>query len=267
LNLGVNARDALPGGGEIAFSTAIVPIGEEAARAYPFSVAPGIFLKVSVADNGVGMDEKTRARVFEPFFSTKEPGKGTGLGLASVYGTVKNHGGFIEFRSEPGQGTVFDISLPLSDVPEIKSEKEPSATAQPAPEKRPGRILLVDDMPVLREIAGDMLRDLGHTVQVCQDGSEALEWFRANHERCDLVILDLSMPKLGGRDCLRAMNDVKPGIKAIITSGHALDDEITDLLKEGASAFLQKPFENQKLSETVQRALSTEGKTWPAHSN
>jgi PAS domain S-box-containing protein len=254
LNLGVNARDALPSGGDILFSTDAVRIGSDLAQNYPYAVTPGDFFKMVIADNGVGMDEKVRSRIFEPFFSTKESGKGTGLGLASVYGTIKHHNGFIEFWSEPGQGSVFTIYLPLSMAVTGPQEKTPQ-TAVPAG-NRHGNILVVDDVQILREIAQEMLSDLGYTVHTCGDGYEALEWFREHCERCDLVIMDLTMPKLSGKECLLAMKKIKPSFKAIITSGHAMDNEINELLNEGEIGFLQKPFENEHLSEIVLTALS-----------
>jgi CheY-like chemotaxis protein len=260
LNLGVNARDALPDGGEIAFTTELVNIDSDLSHTFTYTIAPGTFFKMAVADNGIGMDEKIRSRVFEPFFSTKESGKGTGLGLAGVYGTVKHHNGFIEFWSEPGKGTIFTLCLPLSTTaPKIEDKKpHPSAPAG----QHHGRILIVDDVLILREIALEMLGDLGYTVHACQDGSEALEWFRDHHNDCDLVIMDLTMPKLSGKECFKAMKKIQPAIKCIITSGHAIDKEINELLNEGACAFLQKPFENERLSDTVYSVLS-QGRSLP----
>ena len=255
LNLGVNARDALPGGGVITFSTDIETIENELAHTYPYAIEPGIFLKITIADNGVGMDEKTRSRAFEPFFSTKDAGQGTGLGLASVYGTIKHHSGFIELRSEPGKGSTFTIYLPFSiakpDVHHTEKEKKSLAPF----EQCHGAILIVEDDPVIREIALESLGDLGYTVNTCSDGAEALAWYREHHLDCDLVIMDLIMPKLSGKECLRAMKEIAPSMKAIIASGHTMDNEIGELLAEGALAFLQKPYEIEQLAEAVQKAL------------
>jgi PAS domain S-box-containing protein len=259
LNLGVNARDALPRGGEISFTTDIVKIGKALALTYPYSITPGDFFKMEIADNGVGMDEKVRARVFEPFFSTKGEGKGTGLGLASVYGTVKHHNGFIEFWSEAGKGTVFTICLPLAEVAEEAEEKSVPASESFRQGQGQGRILVVDDVFVLREIATDVLSNAGYAVQSCADGAEALEWFRVYHDQCDLVILDLTMPKLSGKECFKVMKTIKSTLKVILTSGHAMDREINELLNDGAQNFLQKPFENKMLVETVYRVLHANG--------
>jgi PAS domain S-box-containing protein len=254
LNIAVNARDALPDGGEISFSTDVVHIDNKLAHSYPYMIEPGDFLKMTIADNGIGMDEKVRSRVFEPFFSTKEPGKGTGLGLASVYGTVKHHNGFIELWSEPGKGAIFTLFLPLSNEEAVRRETVEPAAAPSGP--RRGNILLVDDVQMIREIASDVLKELGYTVNTCCDGGEALSWFRQFHEQCDLVILDLTMPKLSGKECFRAMRSIQPSCKTIIMSGHAMDSEISELLKEGAIAFLQKPFENERLVQTVDMVLA-----------
>jgi len=199
------------------------------------------------------MDEQTRSHVFEPFFSTKEPGKGTGLGLASVYGTVKNHTGFIELQSELGKGTTFTICLPLATAEPVPVEEKQVTDIG---RRRSGRILVVDDLQVIREMTVDILSDLGYTANACGDGEEALSWFREHHAVCDLVLLDLTMPKLNGRECFRAMKEIAPSMKVIITSGHAIDKEIDDLLHEGVNAFLQKPYEIERLSEIVNLALS-----------
>jgi PAS domain S-box-containing protein len=256
LNLGVNARDALPQGGEIAFTTDTTTIEDADARKYPYSIQPGVFFKLTVADNGIGMDEKVRSHVFEPFFSTKETGKGTGLGLASVYGTIKNHNGYINLWSEPGKGTTFTICLPLSFLPKEVDQPKPDKEKLAAP--RRGGILVVDDVPVMREIIVDVLQSLGYTVTACCDGCEALDWFREHQSNCDLVIMDLTMPRLSGGECFKAMKQINPSVRTIITSGHTADSEIDELLKEGALAFLQKPFEIERLSDAVQSALSVQ---------
>jgi PAS domain S-box-containing protein len=255
INLGVNARDALPDGGAITFSTDAVTIGDELAHNYPYAIEPGSFLKVTVEDNGIGMDEKTRSRAFEPFFSTKKAGEGTGLGLASVYGTIKHHNGFIELWSEQGKGSRFTICLPLSTAQaSVQETKQAAADSFGACH---GNILVVDDVLIIREIAVEVLSDLGYTVNACSDGIEALSWFNKHHNNCDLVILDLTMPKLSGQECFRAMKEIRPTVKTIITSGHAMDNEIGELLSQGALAFLQKPFEIEQLSQTVKSALAS----------
>jgi CheY-like chemotaxis protein len=199
------------------------------------------------------MDETVRARAFEPFFTTKESGKGTGLGLASVYGTVKNHNGFIDLWSAPGKGTTVVICLPLCAAPAEQDDKE----TLPAPiEKRSGRILVADDEQFIREMASDALSELGYTVSACADGGEAVARYRERWREFDLVIIDLSMPGLGGADCFREMKRINPQLRAVISSGHLMDGEIDALLGEGVAGFLHKPFDLAALSETVIAALS-----------
>lgn len=249
LNLAVNARDALPSGGQITFTTELTTV---AVNANIPDVTPGTFIKIIVQDNGMGMDEAIRSRIFEPFFSTKEQGKGTGLGLASVYGTIKNHNGFIELDSSLGQGATFTISLPLMDtlisVPSTETVSDPCAT-------HTGTILIVDDVDILRDMITESMREVGFTTHECIDGIEAVEWFGSHHGECDLIILDLTMPNMSGRECFFALKKIDPSLKVIITSGHAMDSEIGDILKGGALAFLQKPFEIDELVRTVSKAL------------
>ncbi|HEX2957987.1 MAG TPA: PAS domain S-box protein [Chitinispirillaceae bacterium] len=248
LNLAVNARDALPDGGMITFITEQVCVTDNTT----VSDVPDQFIKIKVQDNGIGMDEETRSRIFEPFFSTKEQGKGTGLGLASVYGTVKNHNGLIELESAPGTGTTFTITLPLINAqpPVISTEAAPEISMD-----QTGTILIVDDIDILREMMAESLKEMGFTTHGCNDGAEALEWFGSHHNECDLIILDLTMPVMGGRECFNALKKIDPALKVIVTSGHAMDTEIGDILKEGARAFLQKPFEIDEMILTVKKAL------------
>jgi CheY-like chemotaxis protein len=216
-------------------------------------VPAGSFIQIKVHDNGIGMNEDVLSRIFEPFFSTKEMGKGTGLGLASVYGTIKNHNGLIELESFPGKGSTFTISLPLIQTPTTVVSTQ--TVSESCAVRNTGRILIVDDIDILRDMIAESLKEIGFTTHECIDGIEALEWFRSHSEECDLIILDLTMPNMGGRECYNALKKIDPAIKAIITSGHAMDSEIRALLKEGALAFLQKPFEIDELINTVRKVL------------
>jgi PAS domain S-box-containing protein len=250
LNLAVNARDALPNGGMISFSTEQTVV---ATSTDSLGLPSGQFIKIKVQDNGIGMNEEVRSRIFEPFFSTKEQGKGTGLGLASVYGTIKNHNGYIELESSPGKGATFTISLPLIDIP------QPTAPNEPLPDTcvihSTGKVLIVDDIDILREMIAESLKEIGFTTYECADGTDALEWFRSHYEECDLIILDLTMPTMGGHECFSVLKEIDPTVKVIITSGHAMDTEIGEILEEGALAFLQKPFEIVELVRTVRKSL------------
>jgi CheY-like chemotaxis protein len=201
-----------------------------------------------VKDNGIGMDQTTCTRIFEPFFSTKAQGKGTGLGLASVYGTIKNHNGYIELESEPGKGTTFILGLPLIEG------APPETPAAPPPAQRSVRsatILVVDDIQIVREMTGEALRDAGYSTHECADGFEAVSWFREHADACDVVILDLTMPNMSGRECFAALKEIDASVKVIITSGHVIDSEISEILNQGAQTFLQKPFEVDALLASI----------------
>jgi CheY-like chemotaxis protein len=254
LNIGVNACDALPSGGNVMFATSQIDITGDQAHGSTFSFDAGSFLQITVEDNGVGMDEETRSRIFEPFFTTKEQGKGTGLGMASVYGTVQHHNGFIELKSRLGKGTTCIIGLPLcAETPTAA----PVLSVQAAsPLRRTGRVLIVDDVQIVREMIADTLREEGYVAFEFSDGFEAIEWYRTHHEECDLVILDYTMPGISGRECFMKLKEIRPDVKAIITSGHALDDQIGGLLHDGACAFVQKPFEGEQLTAVVGALLT-----------
>jgi PAS domain S-box-containing protein len=250
LNLAVNARDAMPDGGDLTFATEVRDISRQEAAGYPYTVSPGPYLKLSVSDTGIGMDDSVKARIFEPFFTTKEKGKGTGLGLASVYGTIKSHNGHIEVETKPGAGTSFYTYLPLVDKPQ---QEKPIHSA--GIYRGHGTVMLVDDEELVRDMAAEMLADMGYSVIACKDGEEAVEKYRANSRDINLVILDLIMPKGGGVVCLKNLQRINPMVKVVITSGYALDEEAKKIVDAGALAFLQKPFDTAALSRTVKKAL------------
>ncbi|MHC4952965.1 MAG: response regulator [Planctomycetota bacterium] len=248
LNLGVNARDAMPDGGTITFTTADAALDPETCRRFGGAVKPGPFLQIDVADTGTGIPRDVRERIFEPFFTTKEPGKGTGLGLAAVYGTVHGHEGVISVYSEPGEGTLFKIFLPAAAE---------GAAARRIPEvvKGSGRILIVDDEPVIRNLARDMLRGLGYEVALANGGPEALDFYCAEGDSIDLVILDLVMPEMNGAEVLRALKRIDPKVRVLIASGFHLDMDAPDLKRDGANGFLSKPFIVADLSQAVASAM------------
>jgi PAS domain S-box-containing protein len=252
LNLAVNARDALPNGGCITFVTDQVKITNGQGRNIGEIIEQQEFLKISVQDNGIGMDETIRTKIFEPFFTTKDVGKGTGLGLASVYGTVKNHNGFIEIESSIGKGTVFIVSLPLVKTvlpePPVQTPTQTHAVHQ-------AKILIVDDVQLLREMVTETLMIEGFITFECADGTKAIEWYKEHQGNCDLIILDLTMPDISGRECFTILKEINPSVKVIITSGHVMDTEIGEILKDGAVAFMQKPFESEDLIAAVRKAL------------
>jgi two-component system, cell cycle sensor histidine kinase and response regulator CckA len=248
LNLYVNAWQAMPGGGTLILTTENVLLDKKLVRAS--SVKPGRFAKISVTDTGTGMDEKTRERIFEPFFTTKKRGRGTGLGLASVYNIVVGHGGIIQVESEPGCGTTFHIYLPLSKKTVEKAEPISQAVLN-------GKetVLLVDDEETVITVSRDMLEALGYSVLVAGNGQEACEVYRKNWEAVDLVILDLIMPDMGGEETFIQLTNINPSVNVILSSGYSLDGIATKIMDRGCRAFIQKPFTINLLSQKLREVL------------
>lgn len=251
LNLAVNARDSMPEGGKLEFLTDNVVIGERD-DTRPESVAPGEYLLLSVSDSGEGIPESIQDRIFEPFFTTKETGEGTGMGLATVYGIVENHGGFIELTSEVGEGTRFEIYFPLlvSDAARVPAEPSRRALVRGTES-----ILVVDDEEIVRELAAEMLRTLGYEVEMACDGTEALDKYMAPEAHFDLVLLDMIMPQMGGKDCMRELKKVDPEVRAILSSGYGQDGAVQQVIEEGVQGFVQKPYRIDQLSGAVAAAL------------
>jgi CheY-like chemotaxis protein len=248
LNLGLNARDAMPNGGTLMLRASRHCVDPDSA--FPHAVSPGDYLCVSVSDDGEGMDDATQARIFEPFFTTKAPGKGTGMGLASVYGTVRSHGGSISVVSAPGAGSTFEILLP-----ETKSTRVPTTRLRHTePATRPLKILIVDDEPVIRRVLSRLLETLGHTPSMCVDGVDAVDHYRQFGSTIDLVILDMVMPRQGGRDTFFALRQINPAVRVLISSGFTVEGGAQTLLTHGAAGFLQKPFALERLAEAIEHA-------------
>jgi len=253
LNLALNARDAMPEGGELVFSTGLAHLTEEFCRSSGFDIEPGEYLRVTVADSGTGMDESTRARVFDPFFTTKPQGKGTGMGLASAFGTVVSHNGSIEVSTEPGRGTKVTVHLPLCRAE--RSGKAPQAKSDRLPDTC--RILLVDDEKAVRETTAVLLRCQGYEVDTCSNGHEAVEFFRKSFQSMDLVILDMNMPVMNGRDAFLLMREIDPDVKVILATGFSLDASAREILDEGARSHIQKPFRIRELVELIEQVLGS----------
>ncbi len=251
MNLALNARDAMPSGGNLVIQSDNMEIGAAAITGDPLGIVPGKYFTVTVSDNGIGMDENTKKRIFEPFFTTKDIGEGTGLGLASVYGTIKSHNGHIEVRSAPGEGTSFYIYFPLVEqvLPETPGHERHSTVAGK------GHILFVDDEEFLRDAVREMLAWLGYEVTVCADGFEALAIYSPAPERFDLVILDMKMPGMTGLDCFERMKQLRPGVRALISTGYCIDEERQKVFDEGILGIIQKPFVSAQLAHAVNEAL------------
>ncbi len=254
LNLALNARDAMPEGGELIFETEMADLDEAYCARCPFELLPGLYLRISITDSGEGMDEETKQRMFEPFFTTKPEGQGTGMGLASVYGTVKTHRGASHVYSDVGHGTTVTVYLPLTATARARA---PAATAS-VPASHEARVLVVEDEELIREMALDMLRGLGYKVTACENGAEAVAYYEQAWSFIDLVILDMIMPQMNGHQTFLAMRRINPEIKALLATGYSLNGEAQSILDEGVLGFVQKPFDITEFSREVARVLGTE---------
>jgi PAS domain S-box-containing protein len=251
LNLFVNAWQAMPGGGDLYLETSSVYLDETYTHLH--SVNPGNYIKISVTDTGTGMDQATQRRIFEPFFTTKGMGLGTGLGLASAYGIIKNHGGIINVYSEVAKGTSFTIYLPTSSR-EMSEEKIIPGEAK----KSTGTILIVDDQDMILTVARDMLKALGYQVYAAQGGQEALGIFSEKKDSIDVVILDMIMPSMSGSETFDKLRAISPHAKVILSSGYSINGQATEIMKRGCNGFIQKPFNIKELSQKIQEVLDME---------
>ena len=257
MNLCVNAMDAMPGGGRLTITTKNVRVDAEETR-QGLDAREGDFVYVSVADVGQGMSQEVQSHLFEPFFTTKEQGKGTGLGLAMSYGIVRQHGGWITCYSELNRGTTFSIYLPRAPAVEPPREEKP----REAPVKGGvERVLVVDDEPAVRAVMANILKRYGYTALQAAHGEEALHLLGENPGCADLVLLDLTMPKLSGRETLRRIRELNSTLPVIISSGYPIDlasfEAETGIRPEG---FVQKPYEAKVLAQTVRTVLDGRGK-------
>jgi two-component system cell cycle sensor histidine kinase/response regulator CckA len=248
LNLYINAWQAMPNGGNLYLETGTMTIDD--AYYTPYQVKPGHYAKVSVTDTGTGMDPSTRQRVFDPFFTTKKMGRGTGLGLASAYGIIKNHEGIITVYSQAGHGTTFNIYLPLLDE---------TVSAEPTRQKRLFKgsetVLLVDDEEMVTGVGKAMLEALGYRVMVAKSGKQAVELVRRNDHEIGLMILDLIMPGMDGGKTFDCIHDIQPSMPVILSSGYAMNDQTDAIMQRGCNGFIQKPFNIYELSERVRNVL------------
>ena len=254
VNLCLNARDAMPQGGQLLVETGSVDLEEEYLRGHPY-MRGGRHAFLMVSDTGTGMDEATRVRVFEPFFTTKAPDRGTGLGLSVVYGIVKQHDGSIHVYSEPGKGSTFKIYLPA-----IEASPDVRAPVKTEP-VRGGRetILLAEDEESIRELAGRVLRDLGYRVLPARNGEEAVDVFRKHGGEISLAVLDVVMPRMGGKEAFEAMRRETPGLKAIFMSGYSANAIHESFVLRPDIPFLGKPFAPLALARKVREVLDAPG--------
>lgn len=252
MNLASNASDAMPQGGRLVIETGNTKLDEEYCQGH-MEVKPGDYVQLSISDTGLGMDKKTKAQIFDPFFTTKGVGEGTGLGLSTVFGIVKAHHAHITCYSELDRGTTFSIYFPAvyhdgkpgqRELPQEKGTLAGNET-----------ILLVDDERMLRNIGVKMLSRFGYQVRTAKSGEKALESYRKNKDMIDLIILDVSMPGMGGHQCLTELIKFDPDVKVIIASGYSRDGQLKDTMKLGARGYVAKPYRLTDLLQNVRGAL------------
>ena len=248
MNLLINAADAMPRGGEVVLRTRSAT--PDMMREKPYEPKAELYVLLSVEDDGLGMDRETQERIFEPFFTTKGLVNGTGLGLASVYGIVKAHGGYIDVESEPGEGTAFSVFLPAT-----RSSDSPPALSRDPARGGPETILLVDDEAIILEVGGRMLRQLGYRVLAAESGAEALERYRSHDGPIHLVIFDMIMPGMSGNELFEGIRRLDPGVRALLSSGYGLNSQAREILHSGCAGFIQKPFDLRELSRKIRELL------------
>ncbi len=249
LNLFVNAADAMPDGG--CLSVTLQWQNLETADCTMRMLKPGRYILMEVRDNGIGMTAEVQERIFEPFFTTKELGRGTGLGLASVYGVIKNHGGHIEVESQPGQGTAFSIFLPASGK-QTKTGPGPGRGLIGGS----GRILLVDDEHVVLESTRELIAALGYSVIAVESGAEAVEIYQKQSGEIDLVILDMVMPQMNGKQVFDRMKQINPHLKVLVSSGYDMDDACREIISHGSNRFIKKPYTLHQLAAEIAAILA-----------
>ena len=255
LNIFINAGHAMPGGGNLTIRTANVTLPEKDALA--FEIPPGEYVRISISDTGTGMDQATLKRIFEPFFTTKAKQGGTGLGLASAYGIIRNHGGAITVQSEPGCGATFIIYLPASSRQIAGEVREGSNDLISGS----GVILLVDDEPLILDTASEMLKMLGYTVFLAPTGQEAVSIYMEKHNVVDLVILDMILPGMNGAQILKLLKEINPDVRVILSSGYSMQGDACEVMDMGCAGFIQKPYSFADLSALVSQSIHSSRKT------
>lgn len=249
LNLYVNAWQAMPDGGELYLETKIFTLDD--ARCKSYQLEPGHYVKISVTDTGIGMDESVCQRIFDPFFTTKEKARGTGLGLSSAYGIIKNHAGTITVYSEVNQGSTFNIYLPVSQAAAYRDDGPTENHLVKGSET----VLLVDDEDMIIKVARAMLKKLGYRVVVAKDGEQAVDTVNTKGDQIDLVILDLIMPGMKGGETFDLIHKIQPAMPVILSSGYSLNGQAQEVMQRGCNGFIQKPFNISELSQKVRTIL------------
>ena len=252
LNLGINSWQAMPEGGKLSILTSIQNIDSSSDSEAFHGLVPGKYIRIEIEDTGFGISEKNIDHIFEPFFTTKEQGKGTGLGLPAVYGTIKRYGGLITVKSEQGKGTVFSIILPLTSekIPEVVKTKKTIS-------KGKGLILIAEDEITIRNIEAKIITECGYDCLIAQNGKEALELYIQKSSEILLVILDMIMPEMSGKDCFFEIKKINPDARIILCSGYSREED-TELIKmHGLSGYIKKPFKKDDFCNTIYEIISS----------
>ena len=257
MNLAINARDAMPQGGKLIIETKNIFLDEEYCKTY-LDAVPGDYAMLCISDNGIGIDNNTLEYIFDPFFTTKNHNEGTGLGLAMVYGIIKNHWGHITCNSEPGAGTIFKIYFPVFQEEFVRRPEQEDTIEEISGGTE--TILLVDDDKPIRELAEEILKMFGYNVLSARDGESALNIYQKGKNHISLIILDLIMPGMGGRKCLEEILKLNPSQKVIIASGYSINGSAQDLLGKGAKDFIKKPYEMRPMLAKVREVLDQKEK-------
>ncbi len=252
LNICTNACDAMPDGGTLMIESSKVSIDEAYAKLHNEAV-PGEYCLVHISDTGIGMIGEVRKRIFDPFFTTKGAGKGTGLGLSVSYGIVKNHGGFIGVYSEPGRGAGFKVYLPVA-AGGSDTAVDPEKSGETF-RKGVETILVVDDEETVLNLAGRILEKAGYTAILAAKGKEAVRIYRERRDDIALVVLDMVMPEMDGRDVFRQLREINPDVKVVLSSGFSVSGQAGTLMEEGIQEFVQKPFSIADLCNAVRRVI------------
>lgn len=254
LNLAVNSCDAMDDGGELIISTELTFLDNKFCKKSSYTIKPGMFIQITVEDDGQGIPQENLNRIFEPFFTTKEPGQGTGMGLSAAYGTIKNHNGAIDIESEINEGTKIIVYLPEAQNEENKSvEKEiPEESV-----KGFGEIVVIDDESVIRRMISRILPSLGYNVKDFEKGTEAIEYYRNHYNDIDLVIVDMIMPEMDGKDVFKALYKINPNVKILLSSGFSIEGDAQKLIDMGAQGFIHKPYRKAELSRKVAEILKS----------
>lgn len=250
LNIFINSGQAMPGGGRLTISSQNVSM--DSREAASLDLDPGDYVRISISDTGIGMSRETMERIFEPFFSTRAGHGGTGLGLASAYGIIRNHGGMINALSEPGAGSTFNIYLPSSG--NKAGSYEEKRVEFPAVEGK-GVILIVDDEKSILDVASEFLATLGYTVYIAENEQEAVSIYREKAGEIDLVILDMILRGMSGAQVLRDLREINPEVRVVLSSGYSLQGEVRKVMESGCLGFIQKPYDFTEMSNILHKIL------------